>query len=334
MRPILGAAAILAVGLLAVGCSAENKAPPAPALRADPAAFDAGRALEGARSFVALGPKVAGTPAGLAAAEYIRGRLAGMGLDAKLDEFEETSPAGATRFRNVEGVLRGRGGDWIVLGCHYDTKDGISPEFAGANDSGSGVGVLLELARTICAGGGAGRCSLLFAFFDGEECKRAYGPQDGFHGSRRLARRLAGEGLAGNVRGVVVVDMVGDADLRVTLPRNGDRSLMAAVFSAAAAEGVRDRFSLSRMDMLDDHQAFLNAGMPAVVLIDFSYGSAPGLNDYWHTTADTMDKLSAQSLGMAGRVVCRMLTRLDSTGAAENADSRTIPPAAHAEKQR
>ena len=55
------------------------------------------------------------------------------------------------------------------------------------------------------------------AFFDGEECKLDYGPQDGFHGSRRMARRFSQEGRAGNVRGVIVADMVGDEDLRVAL---------------------------------------------------------------------------------------------------------------------
>ena len=62
--------------------------------------------------------------------------------------------------------------------------------------------------------------------------------------------------------------------------------------------------------VLDDHQPFLEAGLPAVDLIDFLYGSAPGLNDSWHTDADTLDKLSAASLQTIGRVVLRMLAAL------------------------
>jgi len=62
--------------------------------------------------------------------------------------------------------------------------------------------------------------------------------------------------------------------------------------------------------LLGDHQPFLEAGMPSVVLIDFEYGSAPGRNDYWHTPQDTLDKLSAKSLGIIGRVVIRMLNDL------------------------
>jgi len=71
--------------------------------------------------------------------------------------------------------------------------------------------------------------------------------------------------------------------------------------------GARGKFALVPGQILDDHQPFLDAGMPAVDLIDFQYGSAPGLNDYWHTAADTLDKLSAESLQTIGRVVLHML---------------------------
>jgi glutaminyl-peptide cyclotransferase len=50
--------------------------------------------------------------------------------------------------------------------------------------------------------------------------------------------------------------------------------------------------------------------MPAVDLIDFDYGSVPGVNDYWHTPSDTLDKLSPASLEVVGRVVLRMLNGL------------------------
>jgi hypothetical protein len=52
--------------------------------------------------------------------------------------------------------------------------------------------------------------------------------------------------------------------------------------------------------------------VPAIDLIDFAYGSAPGLNDYWHTPADTLDKLSAESLDLFGRVVARMVAELSA----------------------
>ena len=60
----------------------------------------------------------------------------------------------------------------------------------------------------------------------------------------------------------------------------------------------------------DDHVAFFERGVPAINFIDFEFGSAPGRNDYWHTPADTLDKLSAESLDLVGRVVARLVADL------------------------
>jgi hypothetical protein len=54
--------------------------------------------------------------------------------------------------------------------------------------------------------------------------------------------------------------------------------------------------------------------VPAIDLIDFKFGSAPGLNDYWHTTEDTMDKLSPESLEIIGRILACMINGLMQTG--------------------
>jgi hypothetical protein len=174
--------------------------------------------------------------------------------------------------------------------------------FVGANDSGSGVGLLLALAPILKAGTKE-RPSVMLAFLDGEECRLNYGPNDGLHGSRHLAAGLVATGRARDVRAMILLDMVGDRDLNVAIPRNGTPELISAVFKAAEANGVREKFSLAGNVVLDDHQPFLDAGMPAVDLIDFDYGSASGLNDYWHTPADTLDKLSPASLETVGRVV-------------------------------
>ena len=61
----------------------------------------------------------------------------------------------------------------------------------------------------------------------------------------------------------------------------------------------------------DDHDPFHRAGMPAVDLIDFHFGSGPGRNDYWHTMEDRLDKIAPESLDVIGRVVLRVLSRLE-----------------------
>jgi Zn-dependent M28 family amino/carboxypeptidase len=206
------------------------------------------------------------------------------------------------------GVIPGKQDQIVILGAHYDLKSGIDG-FVGANDSGSGVGLLLALAPILKASS-AGRPEVWLVFLDGEECLEHYGPNDGLHGSRHLAGSLAEQGLVGKVKAFILVDMVGDRNLNVTIPQNSTPALMAAVFKAASEAGTRTCFSLLNATVLDDHQPFLEKGIPAIDLIDFQYGSAPRLNDYWHTANDTLDKLSSTSLGIVGQVLLRVVMAL------------------------
>ncbi len=265
-------------------------------------------ALEEVRQFVELGPKESGMPGAERAATYLAGRLQAVEVEAQIQEFQEASPAGVLTFRNVLGRIPGTSDRMVLLGSHYDTKVGIEG-FEGANDSGSGTGLLIELARVLKANGPHG-LEIRFAFFDGEECQVEYGPEDGFHGSEYVAKIMAEDGSLSNVVAMILLDMVGDKDLTVTIPRNGSPELMALAFEAARVEGVRKHFGLYPGMISDDHVAFLNRGVPAIDLIDFEFGSAPGKNDYWHTAEDSMDKVSAESLEKVGRVTARMVEAL------------------------
>ena len=298
--------ACLGVAFL-LGCG--KPLPPVPA-RAIFAQFDGRAALSLVGEFAEIGPKVSGSPGAAKAAEFIRLQLEKRGIEARIEEFSDASPGGQTLFRNVTGRVQGQGHGTIIFGCHYDTKGGLPGVFLGANDSGSGVGVLLELASVVSRGPRLD-CDTVFAFFDGEECVKEYSERDGLWGSRHMASALGKTGAAKRVRAVVILDMVGDKDLTITIPQNGAPPLISSAFTAAREESARERFSLAG-GMIDDHVPFLDAGMPAVDLIDFQYGSQPGKNDYWHTPEDQMDKLSAESLQIVGRVSLRMLNALQA----------------------
>ncbi len=197
----------------------------------------------------------------------------------------------------------------IVLASHFDTKSGIAKNFQGANDSGSSSGILLELARVL-KHRAPSETEFMIAFLDGEECRTEYGPHDGLHGSRHLAQQIYEAGGATKVEAVIVLDMIGDKDLNISLPQNCSRKLVKEIFYAAHELGVRPQFSIGPGSILDDHVPFQIAGMPVIDVIDFNYGSAPGLNDYWHTTNDTIDKLSVKSLQTVGDVVLKMVENL------------------------
>lgn len=258
--------------------------------------------MEEVRALVAIGPRPAGSAGAEKAANHIGDRLSLLGLIPSVDVFSEMTPSGMLVFRNVMAEIPGNGDRITVLVSHYDTKAGLGDRFVGANDSGSSSGVLLEAARVLAAASSLPSAFIL-AFVDGEECQRSYGPGDGLHGSRRLAQRLTRDGRAAKVQAVYVIDMAGDRDLTVTLPRNSTPKLINRIFTAAHELGVRDRFGLHTSSIVDDHVPFLDGGMPAVDVIDFAYG--PPAATYWHTIDDTLDKLSAQSLETVGRVVIR-----------------------------
>jgi glutaminyl-peptide cyclotransferase len=274
--------------------------------RVQPSAFDGEKAFVEVAALVGIIPRDSGTSGAQSAAIHLEGKLKALGLKTTVDGFSEQTPSGEVSFNNVLGRLPGKTNRLIVLGSHYDTKSRISPDFQGANDSGSSSGVLLELARVLSEKAPM-ETEFLFAFFDGEECQTEYGPTDGLHGSRRLARQIYEGGGAEHVDAVIILDMIGDKNLNVTVPRNSTSKLVKSLFSAAHETGARSLFSLGKGAILDDHVPFLLAGMPVIDVIDFEYGSAPGLNDYWHTPQDTMDKLSEDSLQIIGDTILQMI---------------------------
>ena len=131
----------------------------------------------------------------------------------------------------------------VLLITHYDTKDIPGIRFVGANDGASGTAVLLELARVLAAQELPLAVELVFA--DGEEAVGAsITPQDGLYGSNALAERMRPDGSLARVRSVILVDMVGDADLNLVVDR-GSSPLLREIFAreARAAGAGRDHRS-------------------------------------------------------------------------------------------
>ena len=312
VRPVLLALSICLVAW-AAGCG--KSSPTEPAAPLEVSHFDGERALYEVHRLVALGARDAGTPGAERAAQHLKKRLHELGVEARIDTFTNQTPLGARAFHNVIARIPGTRSGLILLGSHFDTKSGIAPDFQGANDSGSSTGVLLELARLLARHGSPGP-EIHLLFFDGEEAVQHYSEVDGLHGSRHHAQRMVEEGRDKDVLAMILLDMIGDRDLSVTIPRNVTRELAIALLRAADAEGQREKFVLFPFEVGDDHEPFLRRGMPALNIIDFQYGSAPGRNDYWHTRLDTLDKLSAESLGLIGRVTIRIVQDVTAQAAA------------------
>ena len=248
-------------------------------------------------------PRDSGTTRSMLASNFLLDAASAAGADVRRDMFIAKTPKGERRFTNlVASFKRNPDAPWVVLVSHYDTKTGV--DCPGANDGASTSGLLVALAGILCTHR-AQNDNVMLIWTDGEECMNAYVEDDGLWGSRHAAKSLKESGV--KVKAVICLDMLGDKDLHVSIPKNSSPALSKIALAAAKKAGVADK--VSRIDLLvkDDHVPFLEAGFKSIDLIDFEYGSAPGLNDYWHTAKDTVDKISEESLFTAGKLVAGML---------------------------
>jgi Zn-dependent M28 family amino/carboxypeptidase len=273
----------------------------ATALAAERPRFDGAAALRHLERLVAIGPRVAGTPAGVQARTYIVGELRKIkGVRVEVRPFDADTPHGKVAMANVVAVVPGRRPDVLMLAGHYDTKLYTEFRFVGANDGGSSAALLIELARRLAAGPRDYTCWLVW--FDGEEARVRWTARDSLYGSRRLAAELARAGRL--PRALILVDMIGDRDLVIRREARSTGWLTEIVWEAAARLGHGRHFVRDSMPVEDDHVPFLRAGVPATLLIDFDFPP-------WHTAGDTLDKVSAESLAVVGEVLLEALPSVE-----------------------
>ena len=253
--------------------------------------FSAERAMALIRQQVAVGQRPAGSPRLRALAAKLRPLLPN-------GRFEDVP--NHPGLRNVVGVLPGRR-PAIVLGAHYDTV--TRPRgFVGANDGAGGTAALIEIARVLRAEHRPRNArEIRFVLFDGEEEPPGSTDfaTDALRGSKPYVRAHGR-----TVGTMILLDYIANKGLR--LPREGSSTpaLWARMRAAAARVGVGAVFPPRvQTSILDDTTPFLDAGIPAIDLIDFSYR-------YSHTTQDTVDKLSLRSLDAVGESVVELLREL------------------------
>ncbi|MGA2503977.1 MAG: M28 family peptidase [Anaerolineales bacterium] len=252
--------------------------------------FNGQQAYQDVAAQVAFGPRTPGSPAHAQVIVYIQQELekAGWKVQIQVNKWLGFS---------VQNIIATRSdtAPRIIVGAHYDSRlladqdtgPGRSQPVPGANDGASGVSILLELARTLPTKS----VPVELVFFDAED-NGGLDNRQWIMGSQAFVQTLTVKPQA-----VVIVDMVGDANLNIFEERNSDPKLTAEIWAKAANLGFGKYFvSTPKYDMIDDHSPFLAAGIPAVDIIDFDY-------PYWHTTADTLDKVSAQSLQTVGETL-------------------------------
>jgi Zn-dependent M28 family amino/carboxypeptidase len=217
--------------------------------------------------------------------------------------FETTTPLGPARMANVRAFLPGAAGSGrIIIAGHYDTKLFKEFTFLGANDGGSSAGLLIELARVLSSRPGAAM-PVEILFLDGEEAVIEWQGEDNTYGSRHYVRQSVQDGTLRDIRAFILVDMIGDRDLRIKRESQSTPWLTDVIWRAAK-QARRPEFVDEATPINDDHLPFLEAGVDATNLIDFEY-------PWWHTAGDTMDKLSGDSLAVVGNVLLLALPEIE-----------------------
>ena len=279
------------------------------------AAWNGERAMNDIRALVRHAPRSPGTPGQANTLAYIERALADAGgIEVTRQSWTHHRDDGVDLpMTNVIGRWQPRQKTRLLLGTHHDSlrraiADATSPDapMPGANNSASGVALLLETARALRSGALAG-IGVDFVFFDGEEgpyglagAQLPWWPVGSFHFADDLKQFYPD----GPPVAIAIVDLVCRKDLLVSPEANSIAAAPSEVgrFWALGARTAPRIFKLTPVGAIhDDHSPFMRDGLAAFLVIDFRR------TEWSNTTRDTIDKCSAESLADLGRTVMAYL---------------------------
>ena len=289
--------------------------------------FDGNLANESVTTQVDFGPRVPGSNASMELRNWF------METRPEFDWRLDPHVRGGYNLTNLEGKLTPSNSTnetpVIVLAAHYDSRDRAERDpdpnmtdqpIPGANDGASGVAVLWELARILPGMNLEHEIWILLT--DAEDQGSTEDPSMWALGAKAWAENRTEQDI-GRIDAFLLVDMIGDADLKIyrTYPpspsdEEGNRLWMAVENLSGPLgllDGVEDCngsighdiVNFSAMDgVIDDHVPMNDVGIPAIDFIDIRYGeNATAWEGYWHTHEDTPDKVSSESLAHIGRLL-------------------------------
>jgi glutaminyl-peptide cyclotransferase len=261
-------------------------------------AFDAQRAYQDVVFQTSLGPRTPGSEAHEQALDYFRSELQKSNWQVDIQVLEING--------HIIKNLIARRSDVppeIILGAHYDSRlmADRDPDLKkqqepvpGANDGASGAAVLLELGRILPSNS----VPVWLVFFDAEDQGHIPNWDEWSIGARGFV-----DTFTLKPRAVVIVDMVGDYNLNIYQEKQSSTRLTQEIWDVAYSLGYEKYFLTDqKYTITDDHVPFLEAGIPAIDIIDIEYR-------YWHTSYDTAENVSPDSLGIVGTTLQRWIAQ-------------------------
>ena len=282
----------------------------------DPPYFDGRRALDFLVAQTDFGPRNPGSSGHHKCLAYLEDELRKYAASASLQPFTHKGYNGEVfTLTNLIATFNPKARTRILLLAHWDSRPRSDQEtdlkkrdqpILGANDGASGVAVLLEIARHLKEKAPTAGVDMLFT--DGED----YG-KEGDNAGYLLGARYFSENLPPGFSPTfgILLDMVGDANLELMKESYSIQfapEAVDAVWSAARELGVYQFTDNVQGYVTDDHLPLNRIGIRTIDLIDFSYPDAS--NRYWHTTQDTPDKCSSESLEAVGKVLMHVIYHL------------------------
>jgi hypothetical protein len=283
--------------------------PQSPTVGPIPAQYNAKRAMGYLQELCDLGPRPSGSAAMQRQQQMLQKFFTDRGGQVSFQTFQIRHPVDGSDvpMSNLIASWHPQAPKRFLLCAHYDTRpypdqDSRNPRgtFIGANDGASGTAGLMELANQL--NDMPADVGVDIVLFDGEEFVFEQGRDDYFLGSTFFAEKYAANPPAIRYRAGILLDMIGDRELRLYYEKNSlkyARTLARSVWDTAEQLKVRAFVARSRQIPIDDDHIPLNqiAGIPTIDLIDFDY-PRPGIGapSYWHTEKDIPANCSGESI--------------------------------------
>jgi len=277
-------------------------------------AFNADQAHAYTAQVAGFGERPPGSVGHQKTQDLIRQVLKKNGAVIESDDFTAQTPRGSIAVHNIIGkfnVSTNPNQPIFILAGHYDTL--FKKGFIGANDGASSTAILLAFADALAREKTTMQIWLVWT--DLEEALESFVGDDGLYGSRHLAQKLKANGTAPRVKGLFLLDMIGDRDLGVGRELKSTRWLQDFIATAAKQLGYSQYFFQYETEIIDDHVSFLNVGIPSVDVVDARFGRMgsqfDSMGEFHHAITDTMDKVSKKSLEIVGRTILLTVELLD-----------------------
>jgi len=307
--------------LVLCGCADSDKGeerkvpelPPTPLIRAPQ--FSSDSAYTYIEQQVAFGPRVPNSPAHDSCAAYLKRKFISFGVEVSSQRGVVVGwDKAKLNFENITASINPEATNRILLFAHWDTRPHADQEkllkqepLDGACDGGSGVAVLLEIARLMAQK--KPRAGVDIVLFDVEDYGKSSVPNSFCLGSQYWANNLPKTYYP---KFGILLDMVGAKGAQFAMEGYSMQyapHIVNRVWKKAAHSGYSSYFIFKRSSPMTDDHYYVNtiAGIPCIDIIQTDASTRTGFGSYWHTTKDNMDVIDKATLKAVGQTILEVV---------------------------